>query len=313
MESQTREMVVGVDVSKARLDVSIGGEYWSVTNDLEGIGRLIAKLKPHQPSLVVVEATGGLEHSLVVECSAAGIPFARVNPRRVREYAKAIGKMGKTDKIDAQVLVLFGEGTKPKPTQLPSDEEQQLSAWMTRRRQLVEMLTMEKNHLSSAHPAARSSVQKMIDVLEKELDVLNHQIEDFIDHTPIFKHKEGILRSTPGVGKVTTAILLSDLPELGSLDRKKIAALVGVAPFNNDSGRHRGKRRVKGGRPAIRRVLYMATLNATRNNFAIRSFYNRLLADNKEKKVALVACMRKLLTFLNAMIRDNSLWRPLPA
>jgi transposase len=310
MEQSVQGIVVGIDVSKAHLDIATMGEYWSVTNDIEGISKLVDRLKALHPSLVVVESTGGLERGVLTALSAAGIPIALVNPGRVREFAKSIGLLGKTDKIDAGLLVRFGEATKPKPTQLPTGEEQQLSAWMTRRRQVVDMLTMEKNHLSSAHPATRASVQKIMDILQQELDELNRQIDEFIDHHPDFQQKEDILRSAPGVGPVTAAILLSDLPELGSMDRKKVAALVGVAPFNNDSGHHRGKRRVKGGRPSIRKVLYMATVSATRHNAVIHTFYQHLLSLGKEKKVAIVACMRKLLTFLNAMIRDSRKWQP---
>jgi transposase len=313
MEQSVQGIVVGIDVSKARLDVAAAGEYWSFTNDMDGIRKLADRLQALLPGLVVVESTGGLERGVIVELSAAGLPIALVNPGRVRDFAKSIGLLGKTDKIDAALLVRFGEATKPRPTQLPTSEEQQLSAWMTRRRQIVDMLTMEKNHLSSAHPATQASVQKIMDILQHELDELNRQINDFIDHHPGFQQKEDILRSAPGVGPVTAAILLSDLPELGSMNRRKVAALVGVAPFNNDSGHHRGKRRIKGGRPSIRKVLYMATISATRHNPVIHSFYQHLLSLGKEKKVAIVACMRKLLSFLNAMIRDSRKWQPLSA
>lgn len=310
MEQSLQGIVVGIDVSKSRLDVSAAGEYWSTPNDIDGMGKLIDRLKPLSPSLVVVESTGGLERGVLAELSAAGIPIALVNPGRVREFAKSIGLLGKTDKIDAGLLVRFGEATQPKPTRLPSNDEQKLSAWMTRRHQVVEMLTMEKNHLASAHPAVLASVKTIMDALQEELDDLNREIDEFIDQHPAFKQKKEILRSAPGIGQVTAAILLADLPELGTVDRKKVASLVGVAPFNNDSGRHRGKRRVKGGRPSVRTVLYMATLSATRYNPVIRSFYQHLLAVGKEKKVAIVACMRKLLTFLNAMIRDSKKWNP---
>jgi transposase len=313
MNQETQAIVVGIDVSKARLDISAAGQDWSAGNDLEGVGKLVTRLQGLQPALIVLESTGGLERAALVELSAAGLPVALVNPRRVREFAKSIGLLAKTDKIDARLLVRFGEAVKPEPTRLPSPEEQRLSAWMTRRHQLIEMLTMEKNHLSSSHPTTQESVIKIIEILQQELDEINRQIDDFIDQIPDFQNKEKILRSTPGVGKITAAILLSDLPELGSLDRKKIAALVGVAPFNNDSGRFRGKRRIKGGRPSVRTVLYMAALTATRLNPIIRSFYLHLLAQGKLKKVAIVACMRKLLTYLNAMIRDAHLWRSLPA
>lgn len=309
MNHETKEIVVGIDVSKARLDVSAANEDWSVSNDIKGIGKLITRLKEISPKLIVIESTGGLERAAVAEMSAAGLPVALVNPRRVREFGKSIGFMAKTDKVDGHLLVRFGESVKPKPTSLPSEEEQRLSALMTRRRQVVDMLTMEKNHLESAHPTTQKSILKVMEALQVELDDLNSAIDDFIDHTPDFQQKKKILTSTPGVGAVTSAILLADLPELGSIDRKKIAALVGVAPFNNDSGRHHGKRRIKGGRACIRPVLYMAALSASRTNPVIRSFYKNLLLQGKEKKVALVACMRKLLTFLNAMIRDMQPWR----
>jgi transposase len=309
MSLEEQRIVVGIDVSKARLDIAARGEEWPVTNDLDGIGKLISRLQTLNPGLTVVESTGGLERLVVAEMWAAGLPVALVNPRRVREFGKSIGLLAKTDRIDARLLLRFGEAVKPDPICLPSEEEQKLSALMTRRRQVIEMLTMEKNHLCSSHPAAKESITKIKTVLQQELDELDHQIEDFIDQFPSFKKKDEILRSTPGVGKVTAAILLSDLPELGTLDRKKIAALVGVAPFNNDSGRFRGKRRIKGGRPSVRTVLYMATLSATKFNPVIHTFYEHLVLQGKAKKVAIVACMRKMLIFLNSMIRDMQPWR----
>lgn len=313
MNLEMQGVVVGIDVSKARLDICAADEEWYARNDSEGIAKLITRIKGFEPDMVIVESTGGLERQLIIELSAANVPFALVNPRRVRQFAKSIGLFAKTDKIDAHLLVRFGEAVKPEPTQLASEEEQRLSALMTRRNQLVEMLTMEKNHRASSHPETRERVQKILDLLEQELDELNQMIKSYIDQTPDFKSKDEILRSAPGIGEITAAILLSDLPELGSLDRKKIAALVGVAPFNDDSGRHRGKRRIKGGRPSVRKILYMATLTATRVNPKIRSFYQRLLNQGKLKKVAIVACMRKFLIFLNAMIRDGAFWCPTPA
>lgn len=305
--------VTGIDVSKARLDICNTDAEWSVRNDIEGRAKLISRLQILKPSLIVVEATGGLERALLIEVSAAGLPFALVNPRRVREYGKAIGLLAKTDKIDARLLKTFGENVKLELTQLPSEEEQRLSALMTRRNQVIEMLTMEKNHLCSAHPDTRESISKIMEALQQELDDLNQLIDTDIDRNPEFQCKEEILLSAPGVGKTTAAILLSDLPELGKLGRKEIAALVGVAPYNNDSGRYRGKRRIKGGRPSVRKILYMATLTAAKCNPLIRSFYQHLLKLGKLKKVALVACMRKLLVYLNAMIRDLRPWRPVSA
>jgi len=313
MNEEGQQIVVGIDVSKTRLDIRAMDEDWSVGNDWEGVVKLVAQLQGLQASLVVVESTGGLERLVLTELAAHGVPVVLVNPRRVREFAKSIGLLGKTDKIDARLLVRFGEAVKPEPTRLPSPEEQCLSALMTRRRQVIEMLTMEKNHFYSSHPVAQESITKIMAVLQQELDELNHQIDAFIDEIPLFQKKDEILRSTPGIGKVTAAILLSDLPELGTLDRKKIAALVGVAPFNNDSGHFRGKRRVKGGRPCVRTVLFMATITATKFNPVVRAFYQHLLLKGKLKKVAIVACMRKLLIFLNAMIRDSRYWNSLPA
>jgi len=297
--------IVGVDVSKARLDIFFNDESWSVPNVWASISKLAIKLVDLQPKLIVVESTGGLEHALLSEFSSFGLPVALVNPRRVREFARSIGQLAKTDKVDAKLLARFGEAVKPEPTKLPTIEEQHLSALMVRRRQVIEMLTMEKNHLNSTHPVTQDSVTKIISLLQHELDELNSQISEYIDQFPEFKKKDEILCSTPGIGKVTSAILLSDLPELGSIDRKKIAALVGVAPFNNDSGRFRGKRRIKGGRPTVRTVLYMATISAIKCNPVIKSFYRHLLEKGKLKKVAIVACMHKMLIYLNSIIRDS--------
>jgi len=303
--------IVGVDVSKARLDIFFNDESWSVPNIWTSISKLAIKLVDLQPKLIVVESTGGLEHALLTEFSSLGLPVALVNPRRVREFARSIGQLAKTDKVDAKLLARFGEAVKPEPTKMPTIEEQHLSALMTRRRQVIEMLTMEKNHLNSTHPVTQESVTKIISLLQHELDELNEQIGEYIDQFPEFKKKDKILCSIPGIGKVTSAILLSDLPELGSIDRKKIASLVGVAPFNNDSGRFRGKRRIKGGRPTVRTVLYMATISAIKCNPVIRTFYKHLLDKGKIKKVAIVACMHKMLVYLNSIIRDSIV--PIPA
>lgn len=303
---------VGIDVCKASLEIAVWQQHesWSVANNPKEISSLVQRLVELHPALVVVESTGGLERLLVTELCFANLPVAVVNPGRVREFAKASGGLAKTDKLDARVLAHFAEAIKPAVVALPSEQEQLLSALMTRRRQVVEMLTAEKNHLHSTPATARHWVERNISSLEQQLAELNQQIDDFIRRDPTFHRKEQVLRSTPGVGRVTTAILLSDLPELGKLDRKKIAALVGVAPFNQDSGPRSGKRHTRGGRSAVRAVLYMATLSAVRLNPTIKAYYSRLLQRGKEKKVALVACMRKLLTFLNAMIRDSRPWTP---
>jgi transposase len=297
---------VGVDVSKAQLDVAVGqaGAFWSAGNDAMGIARTVERLQALQPALIVIESTGGLEVPLMVELASAQLPFALVHPGRVRDFARSLGLLAKTDKLDAHLLAHFGEAIRPPVTQLPSQEVQQLNGLMVRRRQVLDLIVDEQNHLASTQLALRPRIQEHLDWLRDELHALDRAIDTLIKCIPAFKEKKAILRSAKGVGPVLSAKLLSGLPELGQLNRKKIAALVGVAPFNDDSGYRRGKRRIKGGRADIRQVLYMATVAATRFNPAIRSFYQHLLSQGKLKMVAIVACMRKFLTILNAMIRD---------
>lgn len=301
----------GIDVSKDTLDMAVGqqGEYWQAGNEEIGIQRTVERLKALQPILVVVESTGGLETALISELYAAELPFALVQPKRVRDFAKSIGLLAKTDKLDARLLARFGEATRPALSRLPGKAEQELNAFMLRRRQLLDILVDEKNHLLSTRLSLRPKVEKHIAWLETELADLNREIEEQIQSIPHFREKGKILRSAKGVGPVLCAKLLSGLPELGQLDRKKISALVGVAPFNDDSGRHRGKRRFKGGRRDVREVLYMATVAAVRSNPAIRFFYQHLVGQGKLKKVALGACMRKFLIILNAMCRDQQPFR----
>lgn len=311
MES-TAGPFVGIDVSKAVLDVSIGvdGEHFQVGNDDAGLKKLVERLQSVRPSLIVIESTGGLEKMVVAELFATPLPVALVNPRRVREFAKSTGRLAKTDKLDARILAYFAEAIHPPLVTLPTEEEQYLSALMTRRRQVIDLMVAEKNHLISTPLKLRHLVELSLAALQTQLDELNQSIDQFIDHNDTFRKKDGILRSVPGIGPITSAIILADLPEIGLLDRKKIAALVGVAPYNNDSGRRSGRRRVKGGRESIRHVLYMATLAATRSNPVIKRFYQRLTHLGKPSKVALVACMHKLLTILNSMIRNLRPWQP---
>jgi transposase len=312
MNQSKGEVYVGVDVSKAQLDVAIGreGEYWQANNDAIGIRKSVERLQSIQPALIVVESTGGMETALITEMFAAQLPFALVHPGRVRDFARSIGLLAKTDKLDARLLARFGEAVKPPVSQLPGEAEQLLNALMVRRRQLLDMIVDEKNHLATTRLSLRPKVEEHIAWLEQELAELGQQIHDLIHQIPHFQQKEAVLRSAKGVGPVLCAKLLSALPELGQMDRKKIAALVGVAPFNDDSGRQRGKRRIKGGRADVREVLYMATVAAARSNPVIKPFYQHLLKQGKLKKVALVACMRKFLTILNAMIRDMRPWQP---
>lgn len=303
---------VGIDVSKGRLDVAIGeqGEFWNVANDEKGIAELVARMKEVHAELIVLESTGGLEIPAMTELYANKIPVALVNPGRVREFARSIGLLAKTDKLDAHLLARFAEAVRPPLTHLPDEQEQHLIALVTRRRQLIEMLVAEQNRLNTVRLSLRQNLEEHITWLRQALKELDQEIQEFIDQSPLWKGKEELLQSVPGVGPVTAATLLAELPELGTLDRKKIAALIGVAPFNDDSGHRRGKRRVKGGRSSVRNVLYMAALVAARFNPILSSFYKRLIQRGKEKKVALTACMRKLLTFLNAMIRDQHRWNP---
>ena len=307
---------VGIDVSKDRLDIGLEGDAasWQVSNDEEGISAAAVRLEEMQPALVVIESTGGLEMAVVSELCTRRIPLALVNPGRVREFAKSLGLLAKTDRLDAQLLARFGKAAELQPSPLPDRAVQHLSARMGRRRQLLQIQTMEKNHVLSLPLELRPAVQEHLAWLEQQITQLNQQIRQTIEATPLFREKDRILRSAKGVGPITASILLSDLPELGRLDRKQIAALVGVAPFNQDSGRRRGPRRIHGGRACVRTVLYMAALVGTRCNPVLKAFYQRLLAAGKKKKVALVACMRKLLTILNAMIRDMAPWQaPLAA
>lgn len=311
MVESTSGLHVGIDIAKARLDVAVHetGEVWVEANDGPGLSRLVARLKALQPSRMVLEASGGLEVPVLTELCAAGLPVALINPARAREFAKAKGLLAKTDRVDAQMLAHFAAALQPPLSRLPSQDEQRLAELVTRRRQVVEMLTAEQNRLSTAPARMHGRIQEHIDWLEAERAALNDEINDFIGQHPLWQDQARLLRSVPGIGPVTAATLLADLPELGHLNRKQIAALVGVAPFNQDSSRRRGKRRIKGGRTAVRSPLYMATLAATRFNPLIRIFYQRLLRAGKEKKVALTACMRKLLTILNAILRHQQPWR----
>jgi transposase len=301
---------VGIDVSKACLDVAVepSDEYWRVANTDQAITDLSARLARLEPACIVVEATGGYEAKLVQHLCEANLPVARVNPGRVRRFAQGLNWLAKTDKIDAKLLARFGEKANPRLTKLPTEHEKRLAALVKRRKQVLEMLVSEHNRLETADPDVLPYIQDSLTMLQKQLKVLDQAIRSLIDNTPDLKGKKDLLLSVPGVGEVTASTLASQLPELGTCNRKEIATLVGVAPFSHDSGKKRGKRVIKGGRPAIRSVLYMATLSATRFNPVIRKFYDRLIKHGKETKVALVACMRKLLTILNAMIRDHHYW-----
>ena len=309
---------VGIDVSKALLAVGVlpSGEGWEVPNDSKGLASLIKRLKPLAAKLIVLEATGGFEVPVAAALARAGLPVVVVNPRQVRDFARATGQLAKTDKIDAHVLALFAQRVQPAVRPLPDEVSMAFDALLTRRRQLVTMLTVERNRLAlaSASPL-RSAIARHVRWLEHELDDADQELNRTIRRSPRRRTKDDLLRSAPGVGRIPSYTLLADLPELGRLNRKQIAKLVGVAPHAADSGTLRGKRLIWGGRSSVRQVLYMAALTAIRFNPPIHILYQRLVRAGKPPKLALVACMRKLLTTLNAMARANAPWRPagLPA
>jgi transposase len=306
------DLFVGIDVSKAVLDIAVAptGEAWSVANSTEGMQQLVRKLGEISPRLIVLEATGGLERRAVAALAGASLPVVAVNPRQVRDFAKATGQLAKTDAIDAAVLALFADRIRPQVRPLRDEETQELEALVVRRRQVVDMLTAEKNRLTAAPPSkrVRTAIGKTIKWFQKQLEEIDSDLDDAVKGSPIWREKDDLLQSVPGVGKVLSRTLLSLVPELGTLGKKQLAALVGVAPLNWDSGQQRGRRAVWGGRAHVRAVLYMGALVAARFNPVIRAFHARLVAAGKLPKVALVACMRKLLTILNAIVRDRTPW-----
>jgi transposase len=307
----SQECFVGVDVSKGTLDVAErpGGKRWTEANDEAGCAKAVQIIARLKPTLVVMEATGGYQAPLAAELADAGIPVAVVNPRQVRDFAKSTGALAKTDALDAHILAHFAEAIRPTPRPLPDADQQCLKALMARRRQIVEMITAENNRLAVSNKSVRPRIKTHLDWLHHELKRLDRELDKWIRNSPIWKEKEELLQSAPGVGHVVSRTLLSELPELGTMNRKEIAALAGVAPFNQDSGKGKGRRCIWGGRAAVRSALYMAALVASRHNPVIKVFYQRLLKAGKAKKVALTACMRKLLTILNTMLRDGRPWR----
>jgi transposase len=304
------QIYAGVDISKDYLDMTFvdSDKKWKFANNKAGIKEAIEVFKEMAPVMVIFEATGGLELSLWSALTKAGINAAPINPRQIRNFAQAKGTLAKTDIIDAQIIAQYGHAMKPRPQFVP--DTQDLKEMMSRRSQLVEMISAEKNRLKTARQAhIKQEIKAHIDWLEKRLRDADKALKQAIDNNPVWREKAELLRSTPGVGPAMTAALLAQLPELGALNRHQVAALAGVAPLNRDSGKMRGKRTVWGGRASIRGVLYMATLVATRCNPVISIFYQRLCAEGKAKKVALTACMRKLLIILNSMIKHKTLWQ----
>ena len=304
---------VGIDVSKAELEVAVGEEGWTVSNDESGIETLLEQLRERPIGLVVLEATGGHETLAAAVLAEAGLPVVVANPRQVRDFARAMGQLAKTDRIDARVLALFAERVRPEVRALPDEDTQELKALLARRRQLLEMMVAEKNRLKMASTAVEKDIREHIEWLKRKLKSVDSDLERRIKASPVWSTKEDLLRSVPGIGPVVSRTLIGELPELGKLNRQQIAALAGVAPLNRDSGTLRGKRMVWGGRRSVRVALYMAALTASQRNPAIRVFYQRLRARGKPPKVALTACMRKLLVIVNAMVRDGVSWSPTPS
>jgi transposase len=303
---------VGIDVSKERLDVHVRptGESFVVARPHEALVGLVERLRPRQPRLVVLEATGGLQVRVAAALAAGGLPVAVVNPRQVRDFARATGRLAKTDRLDAEAIARFAEAVRPEPRPLPDAAAQTLSALVARRRELVALRTAEKNRLRQAEAGwVRRDLEASIDALAERIAALDQEIDQHVKGSPIWRARENLLKSVPGVGPTVARTLIAALPELGRLGRRKIAALVGVAPLSRDSGTLRGKRTIWGGRPAVRAILYMAAVSAARCNPAIAALHKRLRSAGKPAKVALTACMRKLLTILNAIARDQRPWQ----
>jgi transposase len=301
---------VGVDVSKDRLDVHVrpSGEAFVVARDDKGLATLLDRLQAIRPRLIAVEATGGYETVVAAAVGGAGLPLAVVNPAQVRHYAQALGKRAKTDPIDAEMIARFAEATRPEPRALPDEATQMLAELVARRRQIITMMVAERQRATRLPKRLRKSCERVVRMLEKELAALDLDIDTTVRGSPAWRAKEDLLASVPGIGSITARALIAELPELGRLDRRCIASLVGVAPFTRQSGQWQGKAFIGGGRRTVRAALFIATMTAVRHNPVIRAFRQRLLAAGKPKMVAMIACMRKLLTILNAVARDQKSW-----
>lgn len=304
------QIFVGIDVAKAQLDIALRptGERWEVPNEDASIATLVTQLQAVCPVLIVLEATGGFQRAVVAALAAAALPVVVVNPRQARDFAKATGQLAKTDGLDARALAHFAEAVRPTPRPLPDAQTDDLRALLARRRQLVAMRTAESNRLGSAPPRVQADLRAHIAWLEQRLAALDDDLDTTLRASPVWREREMLYRSVPGIGPVCARTLVLDLPELGTLSRQRIAALVGVAPLNRDSGTLRGHRTIWGGRSHVRATLYMGTLVAVRYNPVLKAFYERLCRAGKVKKVALIACMRKLLTILNAMVKHHKPW-----
>lgn len=307
-----QKVIVGIDVSKARLDAYVHptAELLAMDNRPEGHQELLGRLRELKPSLIVLEATGGYEAPITAVLASAGLPVVVVNPRQVRDFAKATGKLAKTDAIDAAIIAHFGEAVKPEVRPIADPAAKKLDALVARRRQLVDMLTAERHRTLQAEDAVKRSLYEHIEWLEKRLGKMDDELLATVRESPVWREKDDLLQSVPGIGKAVSVTLLAELPELGRLNRRQIAALVGVAPFNRDSGTLKGTRHIRGGRKKVRSALYMAAMVAMRYNPVISAFYAKLRAAGKKGKVALTACMRKLLVILNTMLKTRTTWQP---
>jgi transposase len=306
------QVFVGIDVAKDRLDVHVrpSDEAFAVARDGEGLAVLVERLGGLAPQIVVVEATGGFEVTVAAALAAAAIPLAVVNPRQIRDFARAMGQLAKTDALDARAIARFAEAIKPEPRPVPDEQARELGELVQRRRQIVEMMAMERNRRRQlTQRRLIKGVDRLLAMLQKELTELEQDLDDIIRGTPAWREAEDLLKSVKGVGDIVARTLIADLPELGTMGRKQIAALVGIAPLNRDSGTLRGRRTIWGGRAKVRAALYMAALVASRRNPRLAAFYRRLVAAGKPKKLALTALMRKLLTILNAILRDRRPWK----
>ena len=311
-----KKVFIGIDIAKDTIDISVlpSGESWTVGTTPTELQETVDRLAALKPTNIVMEATGGYETRLAASLATAGLPVAVVNPRQVRDFARALGILAKTDAIDAHVLALFSEKVQPECRPLPTDDEHALKELIIRRHQLVDMRTAESNRRQQiVSKQVYESITTLIESINHELDVIEREIDNRIKASPVWRAKDKLLQSVPGIGKTTASMLIVALPELGHLNRRQIASLVGLAPMNRDSGTFRGRRMITGGRALIRAGLYMPILSAVRYNPKIKTFYNRLIAAGKLEKVAITACMRKLLTMLNAIVRENEPWHPIPA
>lgn len=303
---------VGIDVSKDRLDVHLrpSGQTFAVPRDGPGLDQLLTRLRAGPPALVVLEATGGFELTVAAAIAGAGLPLAVVNPRQIRDFARATGRLAKTDRLDAAAIALFAERVRPEPRPLLDAAAQALAELVARRRQIVEMIGMEQNRDRQARaPKVARTIRATLKVLEAQLTELDHDIDDAIRGSPAWRAADDLLQSVPGIGDITARTLIAEMPELGRLDRRQAAALIGVAPVNRDSGQMRGHRAIAGGRTTIRNVLYMATLTAIRWNPVLKPHYQQLIARGRPKKVAIIACMRRLLGILNAILKAGTPWK----